>query len=125
VVAEQRRGGRDGLLGVEGIGKAALLRRSRHELGDPLRPGGADHGRAKTAFLPDQARQKAGRQLVRLRCAVDQPADRLLDGFGVRGRRARLRASRCEHHEDHCARRGAAKHSPRRSGPDSRPVEHR
>src|SRR5258708_34172638 len=54
----------DGFERVEGIGKTAPVRGSRHELRHALRPRSAYSRRIEPALLPDQPGEEISRQIV-------------------------------------------------------------
>src|SRR5690606_7402567 len=71
---EACRGG-DGLFDIEGIGKAALLRRIRHELRNALCTDRADGIMVETAFLPDQPGEEITWDAVSIGIGADELAD--------------------------------------------------
>ena len=87
---QEPRGGRDRCGGIKRIDEPALVRRPRHELGDPLRARGADCVRPERALPPDELREEVGRQPLRLGGRFDNPAqgrDRVV-GFAPASARA-------------------------------------
>ena len=73
---------------IERIEQTALGRNLRHELRDPLGTGAADDALVELAFLPDQAREKSGRQPVNLRDRCERVAERVRRNGGRGDRRA-------------------------------------
>ena len=73
-LVQEPRGRRDCGRGIKRIDEPALVRRPRHELGDPLRARGADRVRPERALPPDELGEEVGRQPLRLGGRFDDPA---------------------------------------------------